>query len=141
MKKSTFKDLLQDPNKKRGEATNELATMFRKMLAEHGILPTDWDRRAELYYRKLYTNHRGETDMIKVNQEKSNLTRALTKNSIPWKRFTTALAILGPETWDLEITLPYKSGHVRKHKVTVKNRYVDLGPELDDDEEDYDDDE
>lgn len=139
MKKSTFRELLQTPDKKKGEAKNELAVLFRDMLLTHGILPSEWDRKVERYYTKIFTNAAGEVDMLKVNQEKSNLTRALTKDSIPWKRFITGVAVLGPASFRLGIELNYATGHTYKHQVLKKMRYtapVEVHEEEDDEESD-----
>jgi len=124
--KSTFRELLLDPEKKRSEAENELAYLFRDIMLAHGVNPSEWDRRLDMYYRRLYTNSRGEVDLIKVNQEKSNLVRALAKDTLPWKRFNTSLQLMGPESYTIIIELTYRDGRTHTHKVKIRNRLAEM---------------
>lgn len=123
--KFTFRELLMDPEKKRSEAENELAYIFRDMMLAHGIQPSEWDRRVDSYYRRIYTNSKGEVDLIKVNQEKSNLVRALTKDALPWRRFITAVQLMGAASFTFTLDLNYQDGRTFSHKVKVRNRITD----------------
>lgn len=136
-KKSTFRELLMSPDKKAGEATNILATLFRDMLSTYGITPSEWDQRVDRYYSRLHTNAKGEVDRKRVDQDKSNLTRALNKDRIPIKRFEEGVAVLGAETCEYSITLNFPNGYSNVHKVRVRNRYVEI-PDVEDDEDDDD---
>ena len=123
--KSTFRELLLDPEKKRAEAENELAYLFRDIMLAHGVTPSEWDRRLDSFYKRLYTNSKGQTDPVKVNQEKSNLVRALTKDALPWNRFNRALQLMGSESYTISVDLNYADGRVHTHKVKVRNRVAD----------------
>lgn len=124
--KSTFRELLLDSEKKIREAENELAYLFRDMMLAHGVTPSEWDRRVDSYYKRLYTNAKGQADLVKVNQEKSNLVRALTKDALPWNRFKTALQLMGAESYTITIDLNYAGGRMHTHKVKVRNRIADM---------------
>lgn len=124
--KSSMRELLLDEQKLKGKTTHPLAYMFRDMMLEHGILPSEWEARIDNFYRRMYTNARGEIDLVKVNQEKSNLMRALCKDTIPWNRFNTACQLMGAESYTLTLTLNYANGHKAEHKVKLRNRAADM---------------
>lgn len=136
-RKSTFRELLMTQDKKVDESTNILATLFRDMLATYGITPSEWDFRVDRYYSRLHTNAKGEVDRKRVDQDKSNLTRALNKNRIPLKRFEEGICVLGAESCDYSVQLNFPNGYSNAHKVRVRNRYV-LSANHDDDEDEDD---
>jgi hypothetical protein len=127
-KTSTFRELMKDPNKKADETGHVLAKLFRDIIASQGMEAGGFDNLMDKYYKKKYTNRHGEVDMIKVNQEKSNLTRALAKDSLPWYRFETVLQILGPKVYSVTIGMEASSGHTYSHTVRVPNRFAILPP-------------
>lgn len=137
-KTSTFRELMKDPNKKYDETAHALARLFRDILASRGLELSEWEKLTERYYRKIYTNRHGVVDLIKVNQEKSNLTRALAKDSLPWFRFETAIQILGPKMYSFTAVLDNGDGHVYKHTVKIPNRYAILPPDSKHDGDDVD---
>jgi hypothetical protein len=130
-KNSTFRDLLRHPNKRYDETNHALAKMLRDMLAVSGIGPGEWDKLIERYYRKMYTNRKGHIDMIKVNQEKSNLTRALAKDKVPYYRLDTAIQILGCAYYVFTIERYDSRGVMTATRLNVNNRYVHM-PDIND---------
>lgn len=133
-KNSTFRELLRDPNKKYDETSHALAKLLRDMLANSGIGPGEWDKLIERYYKKMYTNRKGEIDLIKVNQEKSNLTRALAKDKVPWYRLDTAIQILGSASYTISIEREDARGVKFTSKLKIKNRYV-IMPEMNEEDD------
>lgn len=138
-KKSTFRELLLSPDKKKGESTNFLATLFRDALITLGVTPSEWDMRVDRYYRRRYTNAAGEVDKKRVDQEKSNLTRALTKDRLPPKRFEEGMAVLGAESILMTMQVNYPRGYKNNHKVLVRYSPTIL-PDDDEDEDEEEDD-
>lgn len=138
-KKVTFREILLHPDKKKGEADNVLASLFRDMLAAYGVTPSEWELRVERYFRRKHTNEAGVVDKKRVDQDKSNLTRALTKSKLPVKRFEEAMAVLGAESvmWTIQANFP--GGHQHTHKALVRNRHTSPVPDDDEDDEDEDD--
>lgn len=134
-KKSTFRELLLSHDKKKSEATNALAILFRDALATHGVTPSEWDVKVERYYKRRHTNSIGVVDKKRVDQDKSNLTRALAKNGLPWNRFVEGCSVMGPEFIMFSMTLGYPGGLTTEHKLKIRNRYVDLQADLEDDED------
>ena len=124
--KSTFRELLLDSEKKKSEAENELAYLFRDMMLAHGVTPSEWDRRLDSYYKRIYMNSKGQVDLVKVNQEKSNLVRALTKDALPWRRFHTAVQLMGSKAYTFTLELEYEDGRIHTHKVKARNRLADM---------------
>lgn len=115
---NNFKELLKDPEKRRHEPDlNIPAKMFRNIVYVHGVIPSEWDAQVDRFYRRLYGG-----DIQKVNQEKSNLLRALNRNWLTWGRFETALQIMGCEKYEICTTLHFKGGKSTSHPVTVRNR-------------------
>lgn len=137
--KTTFRELLLAPDKKKGEATNVLAILFRDMLIAQGIMPSEWEHRVERYFTRLHTNAQGEVDKKRVDQDKSNLTRALTKDRLPLKRFEEGVAVLGAESVQYTVQLNFPNNYSNIHKVLVRNRYVPSANLEDDDDEDEED--
>lgn len=135
--RSTFRELLLDHTKKLDLSENELATLLRDMLLTHGISPSQWDKMADLYYRRLNTNSKGEVDLLKVTHDKSNMAKALAKDSIPWRRFTAAINILGVRSYKIAVELEFPNDVTYKHEVLVRNRTAEQ-PAIDDDEDDTD---
>lgn len=135
---STFRELLRDPHKKYDETNHPLAKLLRDVMASRGIMPSQWDTLVERYYRKVYTNRRGEIDLIKVNQEKSNLTRALAKDRVPFDRFDVALQILGCAYYLYSVETTDTKGVKITNKLKITNRYVIL-PEVVEKDDDVDD--
>lgn len=138
IKKSTFRELLLAPDKKKGEAVNVLAVLFRDMLLAQGIMPSEWELRVERYYTRLHTNAKGEVDKKRVDQDKSNLTRALTKDRLPLKRFEEGVAVLGAESVKYSVQLNFPNNYSNIHTVLVRNRYTPPAPGVDDDEDEED---
>lgn len=138
LKKSTFRELLLAPDKKKGESTNFLAALFRDALITLGTTPSEWDMRVDRFYRRRYTNAAGEVDKKRVDQEKSNLTRALNKNRLPPKRFEEGMAVLGAESILLTMKANYPRGYTNTHKVSL--RFPQDVPDVDDDEDEDEDD-
>lgn len=128
-KTSNFKELMKDPNKKAGDTDHVLARLFREILATHGIGSTQFENLMDKYYRKLHTNRHGQVDLVKVNQDKSNLTRALSKDRLPWYRFETALQIIGPRSFTFTVTMDVGKGLTYKRSVKVPNRYSTIPPD------------
>lgn len=136
-KQATFREILLDRYKMADQAENTLAKLFRDMLAERSILPAQWDARMDAYYRKVFTNSKGEVDIIKVNQEKSNLKKALAKPNLAWNRFETAIQVLNPDEYTFSLGMKYINETEYLHQIKVKNRSSRFTPppaEEDDDE-------
>lgn len=131
---NTWRDVMQAADKLQDKTAHELARLFRDMMSHHGIGITAFDNLADRYYRKIYTNRHGVVDVIKVNQEKSNLTRALAKDSLPFFRFVTVLKILGPVSYIITVTMKHADGHTYKHSVETMNRFAIL-PAIEDEAE------
>lgn len=139
--RSTFRELLQHPTKKLDMSENGLSKMIRDVLLTNGISPAQWDKMADLYYRSINANSKGEVDLLKVIHDKSNMAKALAKDSIPYNRFLAACEILGPEYIELGVTLHFKGGISQSHKVMMKNSMREQAPlEGDEDEDDVEDD-
>ena len=118
MNKSKFRTLLRNARQMKKNADNVPAVFFRDILAEHGPSIAEWDARMERYFRKIHGN-----DPKIVSQEKTNLTRALTKDTLTWRRFEQAIQIMGAETYTFTLLMEYANGQTFKHKVRVKNRF------------------
>lgn len=116
---STMRELLMDPNKKKVDAENIPAILFRDITASHGIMPMDWERLIDRHYRLLYGD-----DLQKVSQEKTNLQRALVKPNLTWARYYKFLEILGVESMTFIQQLHSSDGRVYEHKVKTRNRYA-----------------
>lgn len=138
---ASFKDLMRDKEKKLSETEHLLARLFRKILAERGILSSEMDQLIDRYYRKIHTNRHGDVDILKVNQDKSNLTRALAKDTLPWRRFETVIQILGPSKYFLTLKMEGADGTVYEHTVGTKNRYASLAAQILREEEEDEEDE
>lgn len=133
--RSTFRELLLDHTKKLGLSDNALAKLLRDMLLTHGISPSQWDKMADLYYRKINTNSKGEVDLLKVTHDKSNMAKALAKDSIPFRRFQSAIEILGCESFVFSVQLNFRNDVTYKHEVFQRNRMAEPGPVEDDEDE------
>lgn len=119
--KSTFRELMIDPKRTKESVKsdgNVLAILFWDMMAAHGIKPSTWEVMMDRYYKRKY----GSDDIQKISQEKTNLQRALSKNQLTFKRFQTALEILGPKSITYTVGLDYETGVAYQHKVKVRNR-------------------
>lgn len=123
MNKSNFRTLLRYARDMKKNADNVPAALFRDMIAEHGPSIAEWDARMDRYFRKIHGN-----DPKIIAQEKTNLTRALTKDTLTWRRFEQAVQIMGPKTYRLSVTMEFANGQKYTHSVRVKNRFgLDAG--------------
>jgi hypothetical protein len=121
---STWREIMQASDKQADATSHELAKLFRDIMATHGISITKFDNLADRYYRKVHTNRKGVCDLVKVSQEKSNLTRALASDSIPWFRFVTMVRLLGPRSYTFTLTMEDAVGRKHHHTVQTMNRFV-----------------
>lgn len=140
--RSTFRELLQDNTKKMDSSENIPAHLVRDMLLTHGISPAQWDKMADQYYRQVNTNSKGQVDLLKVTHDKSNMAKALAKDTLPWRRCESTIQILGPVSYKISVELTFANGVTYKHEVFKRNKYYEPDAiEGDDDESKDDDDE
>lgn len=130
-----FRDMLEAPDKRIGDAKNILARLFRGILMEHGIMPSQWDAMVDRYFRSRLS--RTPKDSKAINQDKYNFIRALEKDKLSIGRFETAINILGAESVEFMLTMNWRGKAPSKHKVLIRNPLVDLikpapGEELED---------
>lgn len=136
---STWREIMQAADKRADATSHELAKLFRDIMATHGISLTEFDNLADRYYRKIHTNRKGVCDLVKVAQEKSNLTRALALDSIPWFRFVTMVRLLGPKSYTFTLSMVGANGRKYSHSVETINRFVNLSVDEEESEEEIPD--
>lgn len=131
-----FRDMLEAPDKRIGESQNILARLFRGILMDHNVTPSQWDAMVDRYFRSRLS--RTPKDSKAINQDKYNFIRALEKDKLSIGRFETAINILGAESVEFMLTMNWRGKPSSKHKVSIRNPLVDFikpAPEQDDPED------
>lgn len=119
MSAKTFRQIVNNPETGKDEVENLLAHLFRDILLAHSPSVDSLDRKMEQYYQKVYGG-----DKRLIAQEKNNLSRALTRNSISWDRFETLIQLLGCDTYKVRVEMTYGE-KTYTSEVSVRNRYSD----------------
>lgn len=117
--RGTFRDLLRHPTRKREEAGNELAFIFRDIMDEKRFELDQWEYLVERFYRSVY----GE-DTRAVQQAKINLARGLVKDKLTWGRFMEAMLVMGFDEYTFTVSMKNRVDEkAKEYQVKVKNPY------------------
>lgn len=95
--------------------TNELASLFREVLATMGVTPTEWETLSNRYFTFIH-----DKDRKAIAQDKINLARALTRNDLTWTRFLESLMVLGFDEYEVNVVLKRK--HSPNKDMTFRRR-------------------
>lgn len=112
-------DMLNDKNKNKESSGSLLTTLFRQILKDNAVLPTQWYDMCNRYYRSPLSTVKKNTKDI--GQARNNLSRVIAMDLISWKTFIRAVSILGPKSIKLTCELDWGNGRVTKSSATMGN--------------------
>lgn len=111
--------LLNDKNKGKSESRSLLTTLFRQILKDLSILPSQWYDLCNKYYRSPVSSVKKNTRDI--GQARNNLSRVIAEDEISWKTFIKAVCILGPKSIKLSCELEWGNGTKTIHEASMGN--------------------
>lgn len=111
--------MLNDKNKNKESSGSLLTTLFRQILKDNAVLPTQWYDMCNRYYRSPLSTVKKNTKDI--GQARNNLSRVIAMDLISWKTFIRAVSILGPKSIKLTCELDWGNGRVTKSSATMGN--------------------
>lgn len=117
--------ILASDDKKVKEATNELALLYRQMLADLNITTLTWYPMVVQYFKSRYSRTR--KNAVDIGQDRNNFNRALAKPRISWANFMQFLKILRPVKIEIIIRLHWKDETYTDHTLPIENQYAQLG--------------
>ncbi len=112
-------DLLNDKTKGKSRSKSLLTTLFRQILDDLAIMPTQWYELCNKYYRSPVSTVKKNTRDI--SQARNNLSRVITEDNISWKTFIRAVCILGPRSIKLTCKLEWRNGTTTTHEAKMGN--------------------
>jgi hypothetical protein len=109
------------------EARNAPAKLFRSILCELHIDRLTWDR----LMRNFLTDPRSgiPNNPTKRSSERSNLNRALSKETVTWKMFRKALRVLNPANVEYQLDLVWEKDYVFPNASPHTLRYTPFSRE------------
>lgn len=116
-RKTVLDDRKLKPQRAGGPDT-VLANLFKKMVVELGITPSQWDH----LIRKYLTDPSNGVQQTPrdISVHRGNLQKELFKNRMSWKFFYRAMRVLDAKRFEVTITFHHRSGVKSVHSEMVE---------------------
>lgn len=116
-KPKVFKDMLQFPDRYPTDESNVPCLIIRELLATLDIGHLDWENKMQNYFASIHGD-----DLKKIREEKANLTGALERDVISWKRFEQALHVIAPNRVRFKVSLEFADEVEVESQVIIRTR-------------------
>lgn len=129
-------DILNDPNKRVGEARGVLSVLWRQLLVARDIDGWRWDKLMKSYLADprngIQNNSRDRSSA------RGNLNKELKRDDMTWRVFLKALNFLNPVRVEFSVKITFQDGTTNEVRAKLKDRGSVMTqpppPQMDDDE-------